>query len=709
MEDNIQTIIIVIISAFILFVFPVYMAYEKKDDISYSLAMRYTQDLVDEVRSKGYITKNMYDDYRVKLKLTGNSYDIKLTHEYNRYDPITNYYKIEDNKYILVKTTTMEQREEFEKEQIKEAIDTGKLKENSSDKEIEDYLKELYKNKQGVDVIEDTYQISKQVYNTNHIEGILNSERKLKLNSTQSNIRCSDIKTAEDGCEYAYIMNVDDNFNITIKNTNITLATVLYNMVTANTLDKNTRIYVNYGGSIISTKWYGEVDYTKMDHDKISLSKLIEGRIADFDSTKEVYPNQVTYYEVDQDKTINIVDFFKKYNGLYSIEFDVKPNVTTELREKGQVKTADFTGYNFAMGNNKENNQEDMLSVSVGLNGISLILNKTEELTSSNRFNLDQYKKVITSKAITSVICREKRIYYTPDTEEQEEIYEIVSCSDITNSTDLDDYSRVSIQYLEEDKFKVSLEGGAGVDDVIIEVTADTNNTLEYLNSTTTSLGSNIEFSGNLANVNNKMGTPSKYTIKISDNNIEVLVEREELTKVTDYSNITLNYINDGMMRVELIGKSGVASYSREINLNGAANLFKELGDIIFNSPEIGNIKNGRFGSATNSRGTNIVYHIELTDTVIIINAAQTVSQEQTILSYPVTIDDYTKLKIEMEKKEDSKYVANLYIEDEKVDESIEMPSIPRINVIGKTIIGNEERFFDGYVKNTKIYSNMSN
>ena len=49
MEDNIQTIIVVIISAFLLFIFPVYMAYEKKDDISYALAMRYTQDLVDEV------------------------------------------------------------------------------------------------------------------------------------------------------------------------------------------------------------------------------------------------------------------------------------------------------------------------------------------------------------------------------------------------------------------------------------------------------------------------------------------------------------------------------------------------------------------------------------------------------------------------------------------------------------------------------------
>ena len=73
MEDNIQTIIVVIISIFLLFIFPVYMAYEKKDDISYALAMRYTQDLVDEVRNKGYITKYMYEDYRAKLKVTGNT------------------------------------------------------------------------------------------------------------------------------------------------------------------------------------------------------------------------------------------------------------------------------------------------------------------------------------------------------------------------------------------------------------------------------------------------------------------------------------------------------------------------------------------------------------------------------------------------------------------------------------------------------------
>ena len=135
MEDNIQTIIVVIISAFLLFIFPVYVAYEKKDDISYALAMRYTQDLVDEVRGKGYLTKNMYEDYRAKLKLTGNTYDIQLTHEYNRYDPITNYYKLEDEKYILIKTTTQEQRKQFEQEKLIELSDTA------TDKEKQDFLK----------------------------------------------------------------------------------------------------------------------------------------------------------------------------------------------------------------------------------------------------------------------------------------------------------------------------------------------------------------------------------------------------------------------------------------------------------------------------------------------------------------------------------------------------------------------------------------
>ena len=50
------------------------------------------------------------------------------------------------------------------------------------------------------------------------------------------------------------------------------------------------------------------------------------------------------------------------------------------------------------------------------------------------------------------------------------------------------------------------------------------------------------------------------------------------------------------------------------------------------------------------------------------------------------------------------KYVASLYIDNEKVDESIELDFVPKVNVVGKTFIGNEERFFEGYIKNAKIY-----
>lgn len=352
MEDNIQTIIVVIISAFILFIFPVYMAYEKKDDISYALAMRYTQDLVDEVRSKGYITKNMYEDYRARLKVTGNTYDIQMTHEYNRYDPITNYYSVEGNKYNLVKTTTREEKNEY----------------ISS----EEYaLKNITK-------VEDTYMLSTEVYTTEHIVGVLDSERKLLLNSDTDNIVCSDDEDANDGCQYAYIMNAGDNFNITIKNTNITPATIIYNMVTANTLDVNTRIYVNYGGAILSTRWYGDIDYAKMKHDNISITEQQD----------TVVFEKVGPFAGNNNITENIAGGNTNLTR-YVIEFEAKPEAVTELREKGTIRqVADWSGYNFAFGRDNQalEGSENKLYISVGLNGISLLSDVT--VTEKKKFYL---------------------------------------------------------------------------------------------------------------------------------------------------------------------------------------------------------------------------------------------------------------------------------------------------------------------------------
>ena len=621
MEDNIQTIIVVIISAFLLFIFPVYMAYEKKDDISYALAMRYTQDLVDEVRSKGYLTKNMYEDYRAKLKLTGNSYDIQMTHEYNRYDPITNYYKIEDGKYKLVKTTTQEEREESELAEIEKAIKLGDLSENPSESDKQKHLKDMY-DAQGM-VAEDTYQLSQEVYATDHIVNVLNSERKLQLNANSEVVSCKDKEDADDGCQYAYIMNADDNFNITIKNTNITLATVIYNMVTANTLDDNTRIYVNYGGAILSSKWYGDIDYSKMKHDDISLNKFEEAVIFSeerhFYATKEggVYPVKDTA-KVGENDEKPIASYC---DGPYVLDFDVKPEEVTELREKGQLRVADYTGYNFAIGN-KKSEGENTLSVSVGINGVSLISNVTHKSAVSLEFDLSGYtKKVEIEKTRTR---EEEYTYRNEETGEEE--------------TGVRQWTETYVE------------------------------------------------------------------------------EIDEQVKITDYSQLRVKYISNGKIGIALKGKTGVEDINVELDVVDSEDILNGLDEIISNPTNTTEVTKYK-GIAANKRSTPIRQTISINNNIITISADRKTSEETTILSYPVTINDYTNIRIEIQATEETKnladdykkYIANLYIEDEKVEESIIMDVIPKVGVVGKTFIGDEERFFEGYIRNAKIYSSGNN
>lgn len=593
MEDNIQTIVIVIISVFLLFIFPVYMAYEKKDDISYALAMRYTQDLVDEVRSKGYISKNMYDDYRARLKVTGNSYDIDMTHEYNRYDPITNYYIVENGKYTLVKTTPQEAKENI----LSEAIQQGKLAKGASKEEQDTYIASVY----GYEKIlsEDTYQISKQVYTTEYIENVLNSERKLLLNSNATTVKCSDSDTSKDGCEYAYIMNVGDNFNIIIKNTNTTLATVIYNMVTANTLDNNTRIYVNYGGAILSNKWYGDIDYAKMDHEKIYIDKL--------QVIQAFYPEQ--HYETSKAEN-NVENKFINYDGEYAIAFDVKPTEVTELRQKGKLNVADYTGYNFAIGNNKKLNENSMMSVSVGINGITLITNTSVNL------------KAITTEGLVLPMYE----YKVEKTRTEQEEY----------------------TYIDEETGE--------------EKTGVRNKVVTYYETHTAQ------------------------------------------RKITEYKSLRVRYTSKGKILVTLVGKAGVGNVEKYITVSDSSNLLYGL-DKTINNPTSSSVT-GAIGQVA-SRGTNVTYSINITNTTINVSANKYVSDEMTILSYPVAIADYVNVKIEIKERKDAEdiYTAVLYLDGERVDESIDMQIIPKINVVGKTIIGNETRYFDGYISNVELYN----
>jgi len=205
MEENISRFVTAIIAIFILFIFPVYTAYEKKDDISYALAVRYTQEFVDNVRRKGYITQELYQDYAKSLIATGNTYSIELEHEYVRYDV--------------------------------------------------DY----------VDGSNKSATRNTELFTNDHIINILDNGQ-------------------------VYTMNVNDNFNVKIKNTNVTLATVIYNIVTVNTSSNNVRIYVDYGGKILAEKWY-EADLKYSEYGGIT--------------EKNPYNIELTATDIDFDKIVD--------------------------------------------------------------------------------------------------------------------------------------------------------------------------------------------------------------------------------------------------------------------------------------------------------------------------------------------------------------------------------------------------------------------
>lgn len=597
MEDSLQTIVVVVISVFLLFIFPVYMAYEKKDDISYALAMRYTQDLVDEVRNKGYITRYMYEDYRAKLKVTGNSYDIQMKHEYKRHDPITKYYTVENGQYILVKTTTQEDKEAWFREIEQQGRDNGKLTTYSSKQDIQAYIADYLNVEHGINKIEDTYQLSTQVYTEDHIVKVLYSQGKLKLNSSDDTVTCKDTDIENGTCQYAYTMNVDDTFNVTIKNTNTTLATVIYNMVTANVMDENTRIYVNYGGTILANKWYGNIDYAKLEK-TVSLDNFAQIYKLDAEKvfTSELKPTQ----------KIN-----KEYaNEEYKMEFDVKPGTVTELKEKGIVNllNTNYDNFNFVLGNSIEKNQDSMLSVAVGYNGILMLTNNSEMFNA----NADA---------------------------------------------------------------AVSL----GTYTVNVEKTRPVQETYTYVDETTGET---------------KTGVRDKVETYI--------VPETRERKITDYSKARIYRNSLGKVVVDLTGKTGVPNNRLEISVSDANSLLSGL-DIGINNP-VAKVYTYSLG-ATATRGTNVTCNIVFSETSINISATKTVSQERIVLSYPIAIKDYTHIEIEVRQNDNDKYTATLFIDGERMEESVEMNVSPKINYVGGTYIGTLQKNFIGSIKNIKLYN----
>lgn len=86
--DNIyEEIIEIIVAIAIIFLFPLIYFGQKQDSLIKTIATKESQEFVDEVRSKGYITKDMYDNYLDDLSKTGMLYEVNLEHRRHLHEP----------------------------------------------------------------------------------------------------------------------------------------------------------------------------------------------------------------------------------------------------------------------------------------------------------------------------------------------------------------------------------------------------------------------------------------------------------------------------------------------------------------------------------------------------------------------------------------------------------------------------------------------
>ena len=78
MGDTLITIIVIVLSAILIFVFPVLSMADRIDTASQTDVETITSDFVNQIRSTGKLTKDEYDVFLGKLTSTGNTYNIDL-------------------------------------------------------------------------------------------------------------------------------------------------------------------------------------------------------------------------------------------------------------------------------------------------------------------------------------------------------------------------------------------------------------------------------------------------------------------------------------------------------------------------------------------------------------------------------------------------------------------------------------------------------
>lgn len=275
MEDTLQRVFSILISVLILFILPLYITFEKIDDISYSLALKITNSFVDNVTSKGYLSEEMYNDFVSELAVTGNVYDIKMEHVAKKYNPAYYIYD-NDGKVLTVldyamyandvnnSTTntlrTIDGHDYLLSHKDAEGNDVSNIKLSYSTSEIK------YSEKQILEVLNDESKIN--FFNMGKVKYTnLSKDQVPLIPYTYANTKYDELGNVKfDEDNRIYTMNKGDEFSVRIKNENVTIATVLFNAFTLGIggTENNTRVYINYGGTI------QEEEYKNLNLEKVN-------------------------------------------------------------------------------------------------------------------------------------------------------------------------------------------------------------------------------------------------------------------------------------------------------------------------------------------------------------------------------------------------------------------------------------------------------
>lgn len=126
MGDSLITVVVIVLAAVLMFVFPLLTVSENSDNTSQLSVQNATTEFVENIRSTGKITLDSYDKYIQTINSTGNTFDVQMEVQVLDENPgvkttQTNQTKIGENIYYTQYTTqVLEELKSSNKKILKE-------------------------------------------------------------------------------------------------------------------------------------------------------------------------------------------------------------------------------------------------------------------------------------------------------------------------------------------------------------------------------------------------------------------------------------------------------------------------------------------------------------------------------------------------------------------------------------------------------------